>query len=160
MKKIFPWSILWVLALAGAASSSVNETTPKPASHDSIVAEIKELEEKQQVNPLDPDLYFILGSDYWALNDFDKAVAHFKKVVHLDPEYYSAHWNLSVIHNRRGEGEDAIIHMKKAEEIFLKTEDVRSLAKARKELRGYFIKYQYRPEDFELPRGFLERIFN
>ncbi len=165
MGRIVAVSILWVLFLAGAAGASsvdamLKEMDKPPISKESILAEIRQLEEKQAVNLLDPDLHFVLASNYWRLDNQEKAIEHFGKVVQLDPSYYSAHWNLSLLHHKRGEGVDAIIHMRKAEAIFLEMEDVHSLARARKELRGYFIKYRHRPEDFELRKGFWQRILN
>ncbi|GJL79300.1 MAG: hypothetical protein NPINA01_22890 [Nitrospinaceae bacterium] len=144
------------LTATPAAPSVENESGTVQHVRD----EIKELERKQVQFPFDADLYFILGNNYWTLNDKEKAIENFQRAVLLNPDYSSAHWSLSVIYNRMEDGKNAILHMKKAEEIFSKTEDVKSLASARKMLRGYFAKYEYQPEDFEARKGFLWRIFN
>ena len=66
-----------------------------------------------------------------------------------DPETF---FSLGRLYDRKGDGANAIIHTKKAEEIFLKKEDVKGVAEARRSLRNYYEKYNYKPEDFELTK--------
>ena len=160
MRTLISFFILMAIVLTGTFSWSATGNEMIPASSKKIQAEIKNLEVEQLKNPLDPDLQFILGSDYWVLNNHEKAIEHYERALRLDPDYDPALWNLSAIYNQKGDGAEAIIHMKKAEAIFLEREDVKSLAKARKQLRDFFAKYQYKPEDFELQRGFFWGIFN
>jgi len=160
MRTLISFFILMAIVLTGTAGWSATGNEMIPASSKKIQAEIKTLEVEQWKNPLDPDLQFILGSDYWVLNNHEKAIEHYERALRLDPNYDPALWNLSAIYNQKGDGAEAIIHMKKAEAIFLAREDVKSLAKARKQLREFFAKYQYQPEDFELQRGFFWGIFN
>ena len=151
--------IFMAISFAGTSVWSATGNEMNSAHARKIQAEIKSLEVEQMENPLNADLQFILGSDYWVLDNYDKAIEHFQRALRLDPEYDPALWNLSAIYNQKGDGAEAIIHMKKVEAIFLKRQDVKSLAKARKKLRDFFAKYQYQPEDFELRRGFLWGIF-
>jgi len=152
---VFLASFFW-----GMIDSSTAANPTVSDSNRRILAEIRELEQKQVQYPFDADLHFILGTNYWTLNNHKKSIEHYQRALLLDPDYDSAHWNLSSIYNQRGDGANAIIHMKKVEEIFLKNEDLKSLADARRRLKVYFEKYNYKPEDFEARKGFLWRIFN
>lgn len=140
------------------ASAAANKSGSEFDRH--VLAEIRELEQKQVQYPFDADLHFILGTNYWTLNDDKKAIEHYQRALLLEPDYDSVHWYLSAIYNRRGDGVNAITHMKKAEEIFLKNEDSIALGKAREKLKEFFVKYKYKPEDFEVSRGLLWRLFN
>lgn len=160
MRIAFSFLVFLATFLTGSIDASAAENKTSTGTVQKVRAEIRELEQKQVQYPFDADLQFILGTNYWTLNNDKKAIEHYRRALALDPDYYSAHWNLSIIYNRKGDGTNAIIHMKKAEEIFLKTEDLRSLARAREKLREFFVKYKYKPEDFESRRGLLWRIFN
>jgi tetratricopeptide (TPR) repeat protein len=160
MRTLISFFIFMTMVFTGISSWSATGNEMIPGKSKKIQAEIETLEVEQLKNPLDADLQFILGSDYWVLNNHDKAIEHYERALRLDPEYDPALWNLSAIYNQKGDGVEAIIHMKKAEAIFLDREDVKSLAKARKKLRHFFVKYHYKPEDFELHRGFFWGMFN
>ncbi|MFQ5451292.1 MAG: tetratricopeptide repeat protein [Nitrospinaceae bacterium] len=147
---------IFLLGSAGLANAGIEKKSKIPGN---IQAEIDELKKSQTQNPADPDIYFILGTDYWRLDQYEEAIKNFQRAVRLQPDYFSAHWNLSLLYNLQGEGADAIIHMKKAERLFLKMKDVKALAQARKKLRNYFVKYRYKPEDFEISTGFWEKLF-
>ncbi len=160
MRTVVSLFIFLAVFLTGTSSWSATGNIKTSENPQNIQKEIKSLEAKLLENPLDADLQFVLGSDYWISGNHDKAIEHLQRALQLDPEYDPALWNLSAIYNQKGDGAEAIIQMKKAEAIFLKRQDVKSLAKARKKLRGFFAKYQYKPEDFELRRGFFWEIFN
>lgn len=64
-----------------------------------------------------------------------------------DPETY---FSLAELYDRMEDGANAIINAKKAEKIFVEQKNVRGTAEARRSLRHYFEKYDYKPEDFEL----------
>ncbi len=160
MRILVTFFIVIAIVFAGASGWSATENENISANAEKFQKEIKNLEAKMMVNPLDADLQFIIGSDYWMLENYDKAIEHYQRALRLDPEYDLALWNLSAIYNQKGDGAEAIIHMKKAEAIFLKREDVKSLANARKRLRDLFAKYNYQPEDFEIRSGFFWGIFN
>lgn len=160
MRIVFSFFVFLATFLSGTMDASATVNKIGSGFEQQVWAEIRELEQKQVQHPFDADLQFILGTNYWTLNNDLNAIEHYRRALALDPDYYSAHWNLSAIYNRKGDGTNAIVHMKKAEEIFLKTEDLRSLAMAREKLRGFFVKYKYKPEDFESRKGFLWRIFH
>jgi tetratricopeptide (TPR) repeat protein len=160
MRILISFFIFIAITLTGISGWSATGIKIIPENSQKIQVEIKDLEAKQIEHPFDADLQFILGSDYWILDNHDKAIEHFQRALRLDSDYDPALWNLSVIYNQKGDGAEAIIHMKKAEAIFLKRQDVKSLANARKKIREFFTKYSYQPEDFEIQRGFFRRIFN
>ncbi len=160
MRVVFPVFVFLVSLFWGVMDSSAAANKTGSASERKILSEIRELELKQAQYPFDADLHFILGSNYLILDNYDKSIEHYQRALLLEPDYDSAHWNLSSIYNQKGDGANAIIHMKKVEQIFLKKEDLKSLASARKRLQDYFVKYDYKPEDFESREGFLWRIFN
>lgn len=160
MRILISFLIVIAIVLTGTPGWSTTGNEKLSANAEKFQAEIKNLEAKMTQNPLDADLQFILGSDYWMLENYDKAIEHFQRALRLDPEYDPALWNLSTLYNQKGDGAEAIIHMKKAEAIFLKRQDVKSLANARKTLRGLLAKYNYKPEDFELQNGFIWGLFN
>ncbi len=147
--------------LAALEAEAIEPETAAPALTpvETVRAEIKILEEDLLKAPFDADIRFILGSDYWRIDELDKAVEYFNETLSLDPDYHAAHWNLSVLHDQRGQGPEAILHMQEAERIFIAKEDVKSLAKARRLLRGYFAKYGFEPQDFAMPKGFFARLF-
>ena len=64
-----------------------------------------------------------------------------------DPKTFIA---LSRLYDRMKDGANAIINAKKAEKIFADRKSVKGTAQARRSLRNYFEKYDYKPEDFEL----------
>ncbi len=68
------------------------------------------------------------------------------------PDDAAAHYEVGQVYDRMGDGANAIIHMKKAETLKKAQGDVKGLAEARRNLRQYFQKYDFKPEDFEFDR--------
>lgn len=64
-----------------------------------------------------------------------------------DPETFIA---LARLYDRMQDGAGAIINARKAEKIFVDQKNVKGTAEARRSLRHFFEKYNYKPEDFEL----------
>ncbi|MFQ5451614.1 MAG: hypothetical protein ACE5E9_13385 [Nitrospinaceae bacterium] len=109
-----------------------------------------------ELEPRDPESHFNLALNLWKKKDFDGAIRHLRDTLTLQPENEAAHWNLALLFDIRHEAEEAIIHMKKAEQLFIKKEDVKGVANARKKLRQYYQKYGYQPADFKLGGGFWD----
>lgn len=70
--------------------------------------------------------------------------------VKRGPNDPNAFFTLSGLYDKMGDGANAIINAKKAEKIFVEQKNVKGAAEARRGLRHYFEKYDYKPEDFEL----------
>ena len=64
-----------------------------------------------------------------------------------EPETF---FSLAQLYDHMEDGANAIINAKKAEKVFVEQKNVRGAAEARRSLRHYFKKYDYKPEDFEL----------
>ncbi len=77
-------------------------------------------------------------------------VEHDRDLVEKNPDDPDTHFQVSLNHQNRGDGEGAIIHMMKAETLYKASKNLRGMARARKALRGFYKTYGYLPEDFEL----------
>ncbi len=67
-----------------------------------------------------------------------------------NPADADAHFAMGEIYDRLGEGAQAIIHTQKAEELFASQNNVKGLAESRRNLRKFYKKYGFHPEDFKL----------
>jgi len=76
-------------------------------------------------------------------NPVDHKIKHGSR----DPETFIS---LARLYDRMQDGANAIINARKAEKIFVDQKNVKGTAEARRSLRHYFEKYNYKPEDFEL----------
>ncbi len=81
-----------------------------------------------------------LGSQ---IEKYEKEIKHGSH----DPETF---FSLAELYDRIEDGANAIINAKKAEKMFVEQKNVRGAAQARRSLRHYFKKYNYKREDFEL----------
>ncbi len=66
------------------------------------------------------------------------------------PNDAQAHMEIGEVYDRLGDGANAIIHMKKAESLEKSRGHVKGLAEARRNLRHYFSKYDFKQEDFDI----------
>lgn len=139
--------------------------------------EIRLLEEQLPSKPNDPDLLFELGKNHYLLGRFwekrseevfrdeekkledseeaivqyHKSIAYFKECISIQPSNMSAHFNLALNYYVKEEGELAIVHMRRAQQLFLLANDLRGAAKSRKALRKWYDLFGYRPQDFDSP---------
>jgi len=79
-------------------------------------------------------------------------IEKYEKELKSGPKNPETYFSLARLYDQKGEGASAIIYTKKAEEIFVARQDVKGVAEARRSLRHYFNKYDYKPEDFELSK--------
>ncbi len=79
-------------------------------------------------------------------------IKKYEKELEGEPKNPETYFSLAKLYDQKGEGASAIINTRKAEEIFIERQDVKGVAEARRSLRYYFNKYDYKPEDFELPK--------
>jgi hypothetical protein len=77
-------------------------------------------------------------------------IEHDEELVRNNPNDPDVHYQVALNNQGRGDGEGAIIHMIKAEQLYRVAKDIRGLARSRKALREYFQTYGYLPEDFDL----------
>lgn len=81
---------------------------------DKLPEAIQQFQKLQTANPQDPSLIFQLGLLYYRDNQKDKALDSWQRSVLLFPNYSNARWYLSLIHEERGDLENA---RKQAEEV-------------------------------------------
>lgn len=79
-------------------------------------------------------------------------VAHDQEMISKSPNDPDIHYKVAINSRHRGDGEGAIIHMMKAEQLYKVQKDIRGLARSRKHLREFYNTYGYQPEDFDLTR--------
>ena len=79
-------------------------------------------------------------------------IQHDRELLEKNPQDPDVHFQIAIHSQNRGDGEGAIIHMLKAEELYKAQKDIRGMARARKALREYYQTYGYLPEDFDLNR--------
>ena len=80
----------------------------------------------------------------------DGQIEKYEQEVKLGAKDPDTFFSLASLYDRTGDGANAIINAKKAEKIFVEQKNVKGTAEARRSLRFYFEKYDYKPEDFEL----------
>jgi len=70
--------------------------------------------------------------------------------IKKDPEDASAHFSLGEIYDNYEKGADAILHTRLAEKYYLKNKDIKGIAESRRNLREFYDRYGFKPEDFQL----------
>jgi tetratricopeptide (TPR) repeat protein len=177
MKKFFCLLLALFLAQAAGVQNAVAEEKMSAEERLEILTrQISFFDEGLQSKPNDPNLHFQLGTKFYELGrfyeskadrlfltgdnkaDINKAhrlykdsIEHLKKSLQIQPGNAGAHFNISLTYLVEGDGENAISHMRESEKLFMKKNDKRGVAKARKALREWFDRYGYRPEDFNSP---------
>ena len=176
MKKIiFFVSVFLMVSAGGAGLSIAYEKEGEEEKLEVLHRQISFFENRLQAKPDDANFHFQLGTKYYELgrffderakrvvftekNELDRnranrlyldSIDHLQTSLEMQPNNAGAHFNLSVSYLVQGDGENAIAHMRKSEQIFMDLKDKRGVAKARKALREWFDRYGYRPEDFPI----------
>lgn len=83
--------------------------------------------------------------------DVDQIPAY-EDALKKNPKDADAHLALGRIYDVTGDGANAIIHAKKAEELFLAKKDVKGTAEARRDLRNYYEKHGFKADDFNVSK--------
>jgi tetratricopeptide (TPR) repeat protein len=124
---------------------------------------ISEYEKAIIINPKDPLAYVGLGTLYFefsakyvnsrqtkkAKSELDKAIYQYKKASELDPNNPSFLYTLGTLYDFNNEGSNAIISVMEAKKLFLVKQDLKGIADCKRNLREYFERYKFKPEDFE-----------
>lgn len=174
MKKLFCLLLILLLAqAAGVPNAVAEEKVSEEERLEILTRQISFFDESLQSKPNDPNLHFQLGTKFYELGRFYESKAdrlfltsdnkadtnkarrlykdsieHLKQSLQIQPRNAGAHFNISLSYLVEGDGENAISHMRESEKLFMKKNDKRGVAKARKALREWFDRYGYRPEDF------------
>ncbi len=71
-------------------------------------------------------------------------------IIKDDPKNAEAHFALGEVYDETRDGANAIVHTQIAEQLFKEQKNKKGLAESRRNLRWFFEKYGYKPEDFML----------
>ena len=63
---------------------------------------IEKLEKVTKIDDSNPTLYFIIGQSYANLNNEEKAIDAYKKVLEMDPEHFETNYNLASVYFNKG----------------------------------------------------------
>jgi len=174
MKKFFcSLLVLLLISSVGGKLAVAHEKVNSEERLEILTRQILFFDDRLQAQPNDPNLHFQMGTKFYELGrfyeskadrvfltrsnkaDLQKArryykdsIEHLKTSLAIQPRNAGAHFNISLTYLVEGDGENAISHMRESEKLFMKKNDKRGIAKARKALREWFDRYGYRPEDF------------
>ncbi|UCD11478.1 MAG: hypothetical protein JSU88_12680 [Nitrospinaceae bacterium] len=81
-----------------------------------------------------------------------KQIENLESILKTNPDNAHAHFEIAELYDQLGDGASAIIHTHRAEQLYLAERDAKGVAEARRELRRYYRKYAFQPEDFTLPQ--------
>ncbi len=92
---------------------------------------LKVLQESDRLEPGNSDVLNVISSTYVRNKDFENARDAALKALKINPDHPGANFNLAIIYFNLGEGEKAMTHNQKAEDLFLELEETHWLGKAR-----------------------------
>ncbi len=78
----------------------------------------------------------------------EERIAKQEGIIKENPQNAEAHFALGEVYDDMRDGASAIVHTQIAEQLFLEQKNKQGLAESRRNLRWYFEKYEYKPEDF------------
>ncbi len=156
------FSILTLFALIflsqpAAFASENNPSARQTGSNEQMGEQVKEIGQEmtrvfiQKLQEfLDVELQRLRESTPKTRQELKSQLAQVETQLKAHPNDAPAHMEVGQIYDRLGDGANAIIHMQKAEALEKSHGNVKGLAEARRNLRRYFAKYDFKPEDFEL----------
>lgn len=109
---------------------------------------IRKHKERLQEFPDDAEAHFYLATAYEEKGRLLEAIAEFKETLRLNPKSAQSHFNLGILYAKTDDGENAILHILKAGNLFKEKGDSNNKERAYKRLRDYYQKYGFKPEDF------------
>ncbi len=145
--------VLLMTGLAGAdgpPEDSRKPSQPLPKQLEEMSDEISKLVIDEVQEFLDKELKRLKKYRFETRQDLDQKLAKTLKVIRDEPENARAHFEIGVLYDELNDGASAIIHSRIAERLFIQRKDVKGAAETRRNLRHYFQKYDFRPEDFVL----------
>ncbi|NIQ01811.1 MAG: hypothetical protein GWM98_16580 [Nitrospinaceae bacterium] len=78
----------------------------------------------------------------------EEKLAKYEGIVKENPQNAEAHFALGETYDEMREGASAIIHTQIAEQLFLEQKNLKGVAESRRNLRWFYEKYRFKPEDF------------
>ena len=104
--------------------------------------EIKEHLKSINEDPMDAIEYFNLGVAYMAVGRHRQEIDSYLEAISLNSNYAQAHFNLSIVYDTLKNGEEAISHARKAENLYNKKRNHRQVRKVRRQLSFLNEKYK------------------
>jgi hypothetical protein len=158
MRKIsFVLAAVFLIALTGPWATAIAAERVNILEEQNIEQKIQELSEEWQRHFVDAVNHFLekeltrlrKNKEVPKAGLKDQIEKYEQEIKHgsRDPETFIS---LARLYDRTQDGAGAIINAKIAEKIFMDQKNVKGTAEARRSLRHYFEKYNYKPEDFEL----------
>ena len=80
----------------------------------------------------------------------EERIAKQEGIIKENPQNADAHYALGEVYDEIRDGANAIVQTQIAEQLYLEQKNKQGLAESRRNLRWYFEKYEYKPEDFLL----------
>jgi len=130
---------------------------------ESLRSRIASAQEALEKTPNDSELYWLLGTYHLDLGLQDEAIRYFSRTIELSPGNFGAYYNMGLAYDQKNDGPQAVLNMKKAEQMLLVTtrswekERVKWVARSRKNLRRMSKKYKIAPDQFNLD-GWLSQF--
>jgi Flp pilus assembly protein TadD len=109
--------------------------------------EIKDLRAQAESMPDDPAAHFNLGTAFEKAGRTEEAITEFKETLNGNPNSAEAHYNLAILYASMNKGENAILHILKAGNLFGDKNDQVNKIEARGLLREYYRKFDIKSED-------------
>jgi tetratricopeptide (TPR) repeat protein len=111
--------------------------------------EIKERKKELSIQPNDPAAHFNLGAAYEKAGKLQDAIKEFGETIKFHPNSAEAHFNLGILYDSVKQGEKAIMHILKAENLFGDKNDSVNKMESRRLLKEFYKKFGFKPEDIE-----------
>lgn len=101
---------------------------------------------------LEDELHDLKKGDLESENELRQRIKELEHAIQQNPNDPEARFVLGQIYDEIGDGSGAIIQTKMAEDLYTKKKDVKGVAECRRNLRVYYHRYGFKPEDFVLIR--------
>lgn len=139
-RTFFIWYLVGLLLSVGYADVSGGETdfkTYRKAAQQEIIRQQAIIEQ----DPMDFQSYFELGLAYLTLGRHNEEVQAYQEALSLNPKSALTHFNLSIAYDHLKEGEKAIHHMQRAQDLYVKKRNHRKIRTTQRILKRYYLSY-------------------
>lgn len=102
-----------------------------------------------QLSVDDPDSHYYRGWAYIKKVRYPEAVREFQKAIEIKPAFAEAHYALGLVYEKLEKGKSAIIHTKKARELFLIENNKALFDQASEKIDDFYKKFGLKPEDIK-----------
>lgn len=152
--------IVWFLLAGNPYSSFAQDTSVDPelsGQQQELQEQIQEMgKELSRViienlqTLLDKELNRLKKTRRLSEEELKQRFENLSEIIRNNPDSGHAFFELGELYHQIGDGANAIISMKQAESVFIKAKNIKGAAEARRNLRMYYSKYDFQPEDFVL----------